>query len=27
MDHPVVAAVREFVDAEVQTMRLASREE
>jgi len=27
MDHPVVAAVREFVDAEVRTMRLASREE
>jgi len=27
MDHPVVAAVREFVDAEVRTMRLASRAE
>jgi len=27
MDHPVVAAVRELVDAEVRTMRLASREE
>jgi len=27
MDHPVVAAMREFADAEVRIMRLPSREE